>query len=306
MGHEATNFDSQPHHVMTAYDLTVIGGGIVGLATALAITERYPDLKLALVEKETEVARHQTGRNSGVVHSGIYYKPGSLKARLCVRGAKLLQNFCQTHDLPYERVGKVIVATHERELGGLGALFTRGVQNGVPDLRLINPDELREIEPHAAGLRAIHSPHTAIVDYGKIAQKIAALLRQRGVRLEAGAPVTGIKQGPAGLRVTTSKGRNPHMHAYQLRGTSRRPRCAHERPSNQACALSPFAGNTIFSNLTEARPRPGPYLSRARPRPALSWASTLPGRWTARSRPDPTRCSPLRARAIPTGSSILR
>ena len=190
---------------MTAYDLTVIGGGIVGLATALAITERYPDLKLALVEKETEVARHQTGRNSGVVHSGIYYKPGSLKARLCVRGVALLQNFCQSHALPYERVGKVIVATRERELPGLEALFTRGVQNGVPDLRLVDSTELKELEPHAAGLKAIHSPHTAIVNYGKIAQKIAALLRQRGVRLEAGAPVTGIKEGPAGLRVTTSK-----------------------------------------------------------------------------------------------------
>ena len=191
---------------MTTYDLTVIGGGIVGLATALELTERYPDLKLALVEKEAGVARHQTGRNSGVVHSGIYYKPGSLKARLCVQGAGLMRDFCSAHDLPFERVGKVIVATRERELGGLEALLTRGIQNGVPDLRLLDPAELREIEPHAAGLRAIHSPHTAIVDYGKVAQKIAALLEQRGVRLEAGAPVTSIAGGAEGLTIKTSRG----------------------------------------------------------------------------------------------------
>ena len=191
---------------VTAYDLTVIGGGIVGLATALELTERYPDLRLALVEKEAGVAQHQTGRNSGVVHSGIYYKPGSLKARLCVRGARLMRDFCKIHDLPFERVGKVIVATRERELGGLKALLTRGEQNGVPDLRLLGPAELREIEPHAAGLGAIHSPHTAIVDYGKVAQKIAALLMERGVRLEAGAPVTNIAGGAEGLTIKTSRG----------------------------------------------------------------------------------------------------
>ncbi len=191
---------------MTTYDFTVIGGGIVGLATALELTKRYPDLKLALVEKEAGVARHQTGRNSGVVHSGIYYKPGSLKARLCVRGARLMRDFCKTHDLPFERVGKVIVATRERELGGLEALLTRGEQNGVPNLRLLGPAELREIEPHAAGLGAIHSPHTAIVDYGKVAQKIAALLMERGVRLEAGAPVTSITGGAEGFTIETSRG----------------------------------------------------------------------------------------------------
>ena len=188
------------------YDLAVVGGGVVGLATALALTERYPDLKLALLEKEGEVARHQTGRNSGVVHSGIYYKPGSLKARLCVRGVRLLQTFCQTHGLPYERVGKVIVATHERELPGLEALFERGVQNGVPGLRLIDREELRSIEPHAAGLGAVHSPNTAIADYGGVARKMAALLVEKGVRLEAGAPVTGIKEDGAGLRLTTPEG----------------------------------------------------------------------------------------------------
>lgn len=188
------------------YDLAVIGGGIVGLATALALEERYPNHKLVLLEKESSVAQHQTGNNSGVVHSGIYYPPGSLKARLCTEGVRLLQAFCETHGLAYERCGKVIVATERAELERLEHLYERGVQNGVPGLRIVGPDELKEIEPHAAGLRAIHSPNTAIVDYREVSKTMASLLRERGVRLEMGAAVTGIDTHSGGHRITTVRG----------------------------------------------------------------------------------------------------
>lgn len=188
------------------FDLTVIGGGIVGLATALAVSERSPDLSIAVIEKEAEVARHQTGHNSGVVHSGIYYRPGSFRARLCVEGVALLRNFCSEHDLPYDACGKVIVATDESELPRLEALFERGTRNGVPGLELIGPDRLREIEPHAAGLQAIWSPNTAITDYALIAQTYARLLAERGVHFEFGARVTDIRETQGLLRLATSKG----------------------------------------------------------------------------------------------------
>jgi L-2-hydroxyglutarate oxidase len=188
------------------YDLAVIGGGIVGLATALALSERDPGMSIVVLEKEQGVARHQTGHNSGVVHSGIYYRPGTLRARLCVEGVRLLREFCQEHGLAYERCGKVVVATRPEEIPRLEALFERGVQNGVPGLELIGPERLREIEPHAAGLRAIWSPNTAIVDYGKIAGKYAELLAERGTRFEFGARVTGIRETAGMLRIATGAG----------------------------------------------------------------------------------------------------
>lgn len=188
------------------FDLAIIGGGIVGLATALAISERSPETSLVIIEKESEVARHQTGHNSGVVHSGIYYRPGSLRARLCVEGVKLLREFCLEHDLTYDRCGKVIVATRPDEIPRLEALFERGQQNGVPGLEMIGPERLREIEPHAAGLRAIWSPNTSIVDYGQIARKYAEVLRARGTHFEFGAKVTGIRETGDLQRISTSAG----------------------------------------------------------------------------------------------------
>jgi L-2-hydroxyglutarate oxidase len=188
------------------YDLAIVGGGIVGLATGLAISERSPGLSVVVIEKEQDVARHQTGHNSGVVHSGIYYRPGTLRARLCVEGVRMLRAFCEEHGLPYRRCGKVIVATSEDELPRLEALYQRGVQNGVPGLELIGPERLREIEPHAAGLKAIWSPNTAIVDYGMIARKYAELLRERGAKFEFGAKVTGVRESDGLLRIATSTG----------------------------------------------------------------------------------------------------
>ncbi len=185
------------------YDVAVVGGGIVGLATADALLARHPGLRLLLLEKEDDVARHQTGRNSGVVHAGIYYTPGSLRARLCVAGVGRLRDFCAEHGVAYDAVGKVIVATDEAELPRLDRLLERGAANGVPGLRMIDADELRAIEPHAAGLRAIHSPNTAIVDYPGVCRALLARLRARGARVVFGQPLVGVAEEPDGLRLAT-------------------------------------------------------------------------------------------------------
>src|SRR5512132_1609922 len=170
-----------------SYDIAIIGGGIVGLATARALGERAPRARLVILEKEAQLATHQTGHNSGVIHSGIYYKPGSYKARLCVEGARLMTAFCEEHGLRTERIGKVVVATEPAELPRLDTLYQRGVANGVPGVRMLEPDELREIEPHARALRGIHSPNTGIVDYTEVCAAMAGELRTRGVVITTGA-----------------------------------------------------------------------------------------------------------------------
>lgn len=202
----------------TEADVVVVGGGIVGLATAHALLERHPGLRLVLLEKEAETARHQTGHNSGVVHAGIYYAPGSLKARLCVRGVQLMRSYCETKGLPYEEVGKVIVATAEEELPRLRSLLERGLANGVPGLRLIDQDELRAIEPQAAGLLAIHSPHTAITDFTAVARTLADDLRQRGARVETSAVVSELHEDAKGVTVTTPRLRLRSRHLIACAG----------------------------------------------------------------------------------------
>ncbi len=193
----------------TTYDVAIVGAGIVGLATAYALSQRWPALRLVVLEKEDEVACHQTGHNSGVIHSGIYYKPGSLKARLCLEGVRKLEAFCDAYGIPYCRIGKVIVATCEEALSRLDDLFERGVANGVPGLRKIGPEALREIEPYAAGLRAIHSPNTGIVDYTQVAYKLCALLHARGVVVRTTSQVTAVRtvsQGGDHLRISIANG----------------------------------------------------------------------------------------------------
>ena len=187
------------------HDIAIIGGGILGLATARALRERAPRARLVILEKEREVATHQTGHNSGVIHSGIYYRPGSHKAKLCVEGARLMMQFCDAHGITVDRCGKVIVATSEAELPRLQTLYERGTANGVPGLRLIEPDELREIEPHAAALRAIHSPATAIVDYTAVSKALATELGAQGVEIRTGTAVGGIERTGDGVRLATSR-----------------------------------------------------------------------------------------------------
>lgn len=182
------------------YDFTIIGGGIVGLATALALTEQFPGKSVVILEKESRVAAHQTGHNSGVIHSGIYYKPGSLKAKLCVDGARRMYAFCTEHDIKTERVGKVIIATQPDELPRLETLYERGIANGVLGLRKLNQAELREIEPHAAGIAGIHAPNTGIVNYKQVCEKMRARLEQRGACVMTGAQVTGVEEVSEGVR----------------------------------------------------------------------------------------------------------
>jgi L-2-hydroxyglutarate oxidase LhgO len=189
------------------YDIAIVGAGIVGLATARALQERAPGARLVLLEKEREIAQHQTGHNSGVIHSGIYYKPGSYKARLCVEGVRLMKEFCEKHGIAVETCGKVIVATSQEELPRLQTLYERGVANGVPGVALIDTARLRELEPHASAVAAIHSPQTAIVDYGQVSQAFARDLLARGATLERGFAVRTIVRAGGELRVGAADGR---------------------------------------------------------------------------------------------------
>jgi L-2-hydroxyglutarate oxidase len=166
----------------TDYDIVVVGGGIVGLATAYKIARGHPGLRLVVLEKEDRLAGHQTGHNSGVIHSGLYYKPGSAKARTCAAGRKELIEFARTHNIPHEICGKVIVATQEAELPALERIFENGRQNGVEGLERIGSDRIRALEPHAAGIAALHVPSAGIIDFVKVAQKLAELIREAGDR----------------------------------------------------------------------------------------------------------------------------
>lgn len=161
------------------FDVVIIGGGIVGLATALKSKEINPELKICLLEKENEPAKHQTGNNSGVIHSGIYYKPGSLKAENCLRGYRYLTEFCTVHNIPFELPGKIIVATHHSELPRLDDLYRRGLANGLTDIKMLNKDQLIGYEPHVAGISGISVPYAGIVDYKAVSKKIAELFVQK-------------------------------------------------------------------------------------------------------------------------------
>jgi L-2-hydroxyglutarate oxidase LhgO len=174
--------------------MVIVGAGIVGLAAALRLLERHPSLRLAVLDKETEVGRHQSSRNSGVLHRGVYYAPGSLKARLCVSGAAELQAYCAARGLEVREVGKVIVALDESERAALRELHRRGTANGVPDLEIIGPDRLRELEPHAAGVEALHSPHTAVVDFAAVTRAYASDVVERGGELLLGQRVEAIHE----------------------------------------------------------------------------------------------------------------
>ena len=175
-----------------ANDLVVVGAGIVGLAVAREWITRRPDDTVTVLERESEPAQHQTGHNSGVIHGGIYYQPGSLKARLCVEGARLMYEYCGHHAIPFRRCGKLIVATDSGELGRLDDLHERGIANAVPGLRRVNAGEIAEIEPNAVGLQALHAPNTGIVDYGRVAGVIAGELGRAGVDLRCGVAVGSI------------------------------------------------------------------------------------------------------------------
>jgi L-2-hydroxyglutarate oxidase LhgO len=192
--------------VEKTYDVVVVGAGIVGLATARELLGRHPQLTIAVVEKEDRPGRHQSGHNSGVLHAGVYYKPGSLKAQLCVEGKTSMERFADEHGIGYETCGKLIVAIDDSELDRLADLEARGRANGVPGLRMVGPDELREIEPHAAGVRALHSPGTGIIDFGRVVEVLAALLHHDGVDFYFSHQVTGLRRVGADAVVATTRG----------------------------------------------------------------------------------------------------
>lgn len=187
------------------YDVLVIGGGAVGLATALQFINQNPGKKVLVIEKEDEVAKHQTGNNSGVIHSGLYYKPGSLKAKNCIRGYELLVDFCRTNDVHFELCGKIVVATAQNELAQLNVLFNRGQQNGLANLRMLSAEQLKEYEPHVAGLAGIFVPQTGIVDYKKVALKYAEVIRNNGGEINFSEKVIDIQLGNDKAVVVTSK-----------------------------------------------------------------------------------------------------
>ena len=186
---------------MAQYDVGIIGGGILGLATAMEMTSRYDGLSVLVIEKEAGVARHQTGHNSGVIHSGLYYRPGSRKAVMAVRGAEQMVGFAQAHGIAHERCGKVVVATRESQIAALEDLERRGKANGVPGIEALGPGVLREREPHATGVRALHVPSTGIVDFVGVAERFRELTEEKGGEVRFGVEVTGLRAEADGVRV---------------------------------------------------------------------------------------------------------
>ena len=188
------------------FDIVVIGGGIVGLSTAMQLRRTFPKLRLLLVEKEDRVARHQSGHNSGVIHSGIYYKPGSLKAKLCVEGAAAMVTFCREHAIPVEICGKIIVATTAEEIPRLRGLLDRGQANGILGLKLLDKAQAVEIEPHCGGMAWLHVPGTGITDYVAVCQKYSELIVAQGGTINTGTKVTSIARSNGETVIETNRG----------------------------------------------------------------------------------------------------
>jgi len=187
------------------YDVTVIGGGIVGLATALRIKEQNPSLKLLIIEKEDVVAKHQTGHNSGVIHSGLYYKPGSLKATNCIRGYQMLLDFCEKEEIKYDLCGKVVVATRPEQISILDGLFERGKQNGLDGFKMLSSEQLKEHEPHVKGLKGFFVPQTGIIDYTDVCKKYLAKTQKLGGEIAFNEKVEGISTKNGVSVIKTSK-----------------------------------------------------------------------------------------------------
>ncbi len=188
---------------MPEQDVIIAGAGIIGLATALKVLEAKPATKLTVIEKENGAAKHQTGHNSGVIHSGIYYKPGSLKAQNCINGYNQLIEFCKQNEIEYDICGKVIVAVNDAELPRLNSIFDRGIANGLTQIRLIDKDELKEIEPHTQGVKAIHVPYTGIIDYGKVAKKYAECILKLGGEIRYNEKVVKLNHTSNRIEVIT-------------------------------------------------------------------------------------------------------
>ena len=220
----------------------VVGGGIIGTAVARRLLAQRPDAEVTVLEKEDRLAAHQTGRNSGVVHAGLYYEPGSLKATLCRRGVALLREFCAEHGLPYDEVGKVLVALDGAEEQRLGAIAERARANGVPGVRVIDRGELRELEPHVAGIAALHSPTTAIVDYVAVTERLAADARAAGADIRTGFEVAGLRSAGGGVVVTSTAGEEVAVDRVVLCAGLQVDRLARLAGDDDAPRIVPFRG----------------------------------------------------------------
>ena len=200
------------------YDIAVIGAGIIGLATAMRLAQEYPRYKIIVLEKDGEVAQHQTGHNSGVIHAGIYYAPGSQKANFCSTGGRLLRQFCDERDIEYEMCGKVIVAINDEEVPRLEDLLERGTANGAEGLEMVGPERLAELEPYAAGVQAIFSPNTGIIDFKKVSQAYAIEFGENGGDLLLNTAVHGIANRDQRMYLETSRGEIAARHIINCAG----------------------------------------------------------------------------------------
>src|SRR3954465_13919235 len=235
-------------------DVAIIGAGIVGLAVGLHLVRRVPGTKVLVLDKEKEVGAHQTGHNSGVIHSGLYYKTGSLKARLCVEGAAAMVRFCREYGVPHEVCGKLVVATDEREVPHLNELLRRGRANGLTGLRELDADEIREVEPYAAGVRGIHIPSTGITDYRLVAQKYAELLSASGGEVLTGHAIERIAQDTAGVTLNTSAGTIQARYAINCAGLHS-DRIARMAGARFGLRIVPFRGE--YYMVAPAKQQPG-------------------------------------------------
>jgi L-2-hydroxyglutarate oxidase len=248
------------------FDVAVVGGGIVGLATARALGAR-PGVRVVVLEAERRLAAHQSGHNSGVIHSGLYYRPGSLKARLCVAGREAMYRFCAEHDVPHERCGKLVVATDAAEAASLDELLRRGRANGLAGLRRLGPEEIREREPRVAGTGALHVPETGIVDYARVTAALAAEVSAAGGEIRLGARLIACRAEPGGLVLETAAGA---VHAANLVNCAglQSDRVARRCGVEPGLAIVPFRGEyhdlvrrDLVRHLVYPVPDPGfPFL----------------------------------------------
>ncbi len=232
------------------YDIAVVGGGIVGMSFAMQATDAFPRARVVVLEKEDGLARHQTGHNSGVIHSGVYYKTGSLKARLCVAGAREMVEFCAQHGIPHEVCGKLIVATTAEEAARLDDLRARGEGNGLTGLRLLDGAAMREIEPHVGGVRALHVPSTGITDYSLVTNKYAEIATKRGVEVRTGAGVIGFRNVQNEVTVNTRAGEFVTRYVVNCAGLYS-DRVAQMAGHEPGMMLVPFRGE--YYDLAQAR-----------------------------------------------------
>ena len=227
---------------MNKYDVIIIGAGIVGLASALKILERKPDFKLCVIEKESGVSKHQTGNNSGVIHSGIYYKPGSLKALNCRKGYKMLLDFCDKENIRYELCGKVIVATDDKEIPALKDIYERGIQNGLDKIKYISAEELKDFEPYAIGIKAVSVPYTGIIDFKVVSEKYAEKIKNAGGEIIFNKKVYDVKQNNETIEVITGDESYPGTNVINCAGLYSDEIASLTYPGRLPVRIIPFRG----------------------------------------------------------------